>query len=969
STIVAELGLNRIRPAGPLEASAFAQMGALAANLVPLALVVLGLSTTATRERSSGYALTSGLVFVVTLTAGYALAVVTAEKPLNDTELTRTALIFASAAAVWALLWLWTEWRIPGGYPLTVQVLIGFGAFGALCFLPGVQVFAAPHLPLSASYQPLALFGWSVLVLVIGAGVWHARRVQPEAVSLVLAFAGLLVGVLVAASVRGWDEPGKWVSFHAMAFTWAGVGAAFLATIARVRLSAWWLTCFAALLVLCALRAGWADPWRPWVPSGLALAAAVYFGAVALRTRSVGFASGSGLVANLAVIFVWVAKAPDSRFGLALANAAGLGLAVAVWTLIRIRLRRTGASARWLEPLDIALLPAFVLLVLGLIPTFQGERDPHLLTWGALAFVAVACAVGLWDRSAALARPGLFAAGVLAVLLTVSAADVRAVWNVPATALALAGYALGASCVARVLARRPAPVLGMSESGDSWRWLLSAAQLVAVGASALGLRTGLVAPEFLSRCANPGGAVLLAASFAVLARVFQGAARAALQTTSAALAVWALVALGCALPDPDTAHVWLHRGAWAFVALAVAAVLGSETAARCGESWNRAVRNVAGGAAGAALVVLCLNLLQQVPLFDPAKRHTPLGRESALAMLGGIAGLMFLALRFALKRGRDPFELRPARRTAYVYLAEVLVVLFFLQIKFNVPELFMGDLAKLWTFAVMALAYAGIGLAELFERRKVEVLALPLRRTGVLLPLVPLLAFWAKPPAVVSEFARDTAPGLGPLLGYLEKLPQHFDTYAWLWFLAGGVYGLVALSKRSFGWALLAALATNAALWSLLAHGGVPFFVHPQAWVIPLALIVLVSEHINRRRLSDEVSNAMRYAGVAMIYVASAADMFIAGVGASMWLPVVLAVLCVLGVLGGILLRVRAFIYLGVGFLLLDIFSMIWHAAVNLQQTWVWYASGIVLGVVVLALFAYLEKRRTPGSREEAEGD
>ena len=61
----------------------------------------------------------------------------------------------------------------------------------------------------------------------------------------------------------------------------------------------------------------------------------------------------------------------------------------------------------------------------------------------------------------------------------------------------------------------------------------------------------------------------------------------------------------------------------------------------------------------------------------------------------------------------------------------------------------------------------------------------------------------------------------------------------------------------------------------------------------------------------------------------------------------------------------RAFIYLGVGFLLLDIFSMIWHAAVNLHQTWVWYASGIVLGVLVLGLFAYLEKRRTHAESAE----
>ena len=55
------------------------------------------------------------------------------------------------------------------------------------------------------------------------------------------------------------------------------------------------------------------------------------------------------------------------------------------------------------------------------------------------------------------------------------------------------------------------------------------------------------------------------------------------------------------------------------------------------------------------------------------------------------------------------------------------------------------------------------------------------------------------------------------------------------------------------------------------------------------------------------------------------------------------------------MMRVRAFLFLGIGFLFLDIFAMIWHAAVNLEQTWVWYASGIVLGVAILALFAVFE--------------
>jgi hypothetical protein len=42
----------------------------------------------------------------------------------------------------------------------------------------------------------------------------------------------------------------------------------------------------------------------------------------------------------------------------------------------------------------------------------------------------------------------------------------------------------------------------------------------------------------------------------------------------------------------------------------------------------------------------------------------------------------------------------------------------------------------------------------------------------------------------------------------------------------------------------------------------------------------------------------------------------------------------VAGVLLGTLLRVRAFLFLGVTFLSLDVFAQIWHAAVGRAQTW-----------------------------------
>jgi hypothetical protein len=275
-----------------------------------------------------------------------------------------------------------------------------------------------------------------------------------------------------------------------------------------------------------------------------------------------------------------------------------------------------------------------------------------------------------------------------------------------------------------------------------------------------------------------------------------------------------------------------------------------------------------------------------------------------------------------------------------------------------VPGLFGPYAGRYWTFIVMAVAFLGVGLSELFKRRRLPVLAEPLQWTGIFLPLLPLFAFWVKPPAALLAFAHERVPGLVPFLDYLDRLPQHFGQYALLWFALGSLYVGVALSKRSYRFALLAALAGNFGLWSLLYSYDFAFLAHPQLWLIPLALIGLVAEHLNRDRLTPAQAAGLRYLSLCVLYLSSTADMFIAGLGNSVVLPLVLAVLSVLGVLAGILTRVRAFLFLGVTFLCLVIFSMIWHAAVDLYQTWVWWVSGIVLGAAILTLFAVFEKRR-----------
>ncbi len=954
SAQVAELGLTGSTPSGPVAESVFAKMSVLTSNLVPLALVVLGLGGTALRERAPGYAFAGGLVFTATIVAGYALGVITAGGKIDDLQQLRMWLLLSSSAAIWAAGWLGSESRVTGGPLLALQSRLGLAGMAILAVLPVLLLIIRPEKPLPDSWRIVGEYGWFVLVLASGVAVWQSLRNEPSLKFHAITVAALIAGVLAACVARSWDDTGLWLSFHTLSVAWSGVGVGLIFAV-RMRLkSSNWVDGITLALVILALRGGWSDPWRPWLPAGLAMVAATVIGAGAVVGRSLSRVTVSGLLFNLSAILLWLPSQLQSVDGFLMANAAGLAFAAAIWTAVALCV----PTVRSQPFTDLARGVTLVLLGFGIASTLAGNRaESHWLTWGATVAVVLSMAIACWEPRALIARGGLFAAAVAAVLLGVSEFTPLAVWNVWQTPVTLAAFTLFVSLMAVLATRMTRTYFRLPERGDPWNWLLIGQGLVAVAVLGLGIRTGLTSLELSERLASPVAVLLLTVAAALLTRAavaWSGVGR--FVTLSLGVLVFATAAW--ALPDPTGVAPWLQRNGWLFVVLGATGILGSELGPWLSQNWRAAARSLGAWTAALACVVLCVNLMQQIPVYDPIARHTPLEPAVVLSMLAAIVGLIALALRFALTQDHDPLHMSERSRTSYVYLAEVLLVLLFTHIRFNVPELFLGAAVKYWTFAVMALAFVGVGLAEVFERRKVNVLALPLRRTGVLLPLIPLLAFWAKPPAFLTAFATGKAPGLSPFLAYLEKLPQHFDTYAWLWFLAGGLYGLVALSRNSFGWALLAALSTNAALWSLLNHNEIPFFVHPQAWVIPLALIVLISEHINREKLQPRVSNGLRYLGVVMIYIASAADMFIAGVGQSVWLPVILAVLCVLGVLAGIMLRVKAFIFLGVGFLFIDIFAMIWHAAVNLEQTWVWYASGIVLGVAILALFAVFEKRK-----------
>src|ERR1044071_4274931 len=169
----------------------------------------------------------------------------------------------------------------------------------------------------------------------------------------------------------------------------------------------------------------------------------------------------------------------------------------------------------------------------------------------------------------------------------------------------------------------------------------------------------------------------------------------------------------------------------------------------------------------------------------------------------------------------------------YVYVAEVMLALLFLHVRLTMPWLFTGFIERYWPLVVMLIAYFGVTTSEALKRRKLLVLAQPLERTGAFLPLLPVLGFWLASSAV---------------------------DFSVLLFVIGGLYGLLAILRRSFVFGVLAAVAGNGGLWDVFHRtADYQFLQHPQLWLMPVALSVLVAAYLNEDKLTEDQMAGVRY--------------------------------------------------------------------------------------------------------------
>lgn len=987
--------------ASPLGSIGISWLGRLPWLLVaapPLVFVSLGLLGHALRERSAPYAFAAGLVANVT-----ASLIVWHFHPLG-LEGWRVLLIQANviAGSLVALLWLGLTHRLYSRGELTftstpflpLQAALALAGNFVLLLAPVAGLILDPGGPLPLEALRVGhVWGWAALTLAAAASVWYAVRLAPAILIHLLPCLGLAFGALVAVTAGRAGEA-NWPAFHCLLAAWTLAGPLTLALgwavenrlvyssgtgqllagsrttdlASRVFL---WVRALGVLAVLLAWRGAVAhDPGNPYWSAGASLAVLITIGTLALWSRQPVDVYASGLLVNGVGSLIWLSWGSHTFADFAATQALCFALASALWTALELAMR----GSRPVQPprdqwppfshvaatLALGVLGVLAIGAIGSSLTAEAAWAAAPLTWTALTVLVLAFGLLLWDPAATYVPAGLYAAALVGVVLLLHGLNLSPrdfCWAAP---LALAPVVLLAAGIQWGANRLIGSLRALGLPDRPSVWFLPAQAIVAGLALALSVWVVLDFPSLAERLAGPSTVALLVFAGFLMA---DGSVRSGsvLRTATLWTAAAGAVAIGWAFLDPsgrEPAWLWLHRSVIAMAALAAMTVLYGVVMTRWASGaagWAESGRRLGPVLGMVAALLVAVILIQEAVLYEGHKNiaallarmlhlpppqglnpgvpptGAPMAPLAVWTVAGALLALIVASVRFALLPGADPLGLSERGRTLYVYGAEVLLVLLFIHFRLAFPHVFrQGVFLRYWPFIVMAIAFSGVALSEFLHRQKVRVLAEPLERTGVFLPMLPVLAFWV-------------LPG---------------DRYALLWFSAGLIYAFLFVARQSFRFGLLAALAANAGLWVLLYNHQWFFHEHPQIWLIPLALIGLVSEYLNRDRLTPAQSAGLRYLALIVIYLSSTADMFIAGLGHSVVLPLVLAGLSVLGVLAGMLLRVRAFLFLGVTFLVFVLLTVIWHAGVDRRQTWILWSAGIVLGVAILTLFGIFEKRR-----------
>ncbi|MCO6044685.1 hypothetical protein NG895_12275 [Aeoliella sp. ICT_H6.2] len=945
---------------GPDPKSWFGDLGNSLLYGGPLAMFAVVLLVFAIREASSRFAFSFGLLVASVATLVYLLELAAAGRSLDAVAWITLAQLNAATMAVVAIgWWLAMVWRYDRHTdtrrnPLLLQVLAGLAVtFSAETLLAGCWgVFVSPtNLTWQASVaNTLGLVSVSLATIAL----WLTTKPSKVAFTTmhVAALSLLVVTLLTNAAVK--IDTGNWEAFHTMlvmsaAASWALV---VLPTPWRTPL---WSTLFAGVTTVISIRElvpGAVTPqWPWWSLFGLVSVYGVLLRIAWVRTARWPIWLASPALAIAAHAWWWnLMPQRGAQVEINFLDLTAIVLAIASIGSVLVELRFTSRlasdpSPRWrligFHRFAVWLAIAVVLLGVAIELSKVGSTPGLGTYWwlGLLAIVSVLCAIftTLWDPCirwpiVAFYTLSLAAVGKFLGILSLEGDDFT--W---ALAMALGAFVLATSylwqrrqAIAEFAIRLGAPA-HLRERLHSQMWILSANGLAILVVLALVVQIEFTHTMFSQRMTAAYSVLACAVGLAFLAA---GRVEPPLRYLAIAMGALFAVAFAWAWIPPGLEVANLHRLVAAGVAIAAMVPLYGTLLVkiwRRSNPWVEAAQASILTLVAVAGVLLVVTLASEVSFFVHGK-DAPLVWPAVLAVALAVMALAVSSLAAALIPGRDPLNLSERGRTAYVYAAEAFVGLLFVHIRVTMPWLFASWFAQYWPFVVMFLAFAGVGLSEWFARRQTKVLAEPLNNTGLLLPLLPVIGFWSSGQA---------------------------GQYSVLLIAVGLLYTTMALMRKAPVLMGLALLAFNGSLWTMLnSVEGLGLLRHPQFWLIPPILCVLIGAELSRRHLSASTLSTVRYICAVMIYASSTADIFINGVGAGLWLPLVLAALSLAGVFAGILLRVRAFLFLGIAFLCVSLFSVVWHAAVELERTWIWWVAGILTGTAIIVLFGLFEKKR-----------
>jgi hypothetical protein len=199
-------------------------------------------------------------------------------------------------------------------------------------------------------------------------------------------------------------------------------------------------------------------------------------------------------------------------------------------------------------------------------------------------------------------------------------------------------------------------------------------------------------------------------------------------------------------------------------------------------------------------------------------------------------------------------------------------------------------------------------------------------------------------PALVGAF-------LFPLAGLLTA-PWSEPAYAAALLVGHAAhFAALALHPSRRGLASLASVAAfNAALFVVWAGAGVG---EPQFFIIPAGLSLLVLLRVFRGSLAPETSARLRAGAVTIIYVAGAWKPLMFSDAGGMMLCVLV---CLVGVMAGIALRIRSYVYLGTAFLVTCIAANLVRFGMRDHRVGAAFLS--LLGLLVVGFMVLLSAHR-----------